>query len=183
MKRFALLCLLLAAAPAYAANDAMAFGSAVQPVSVVADAVKAAPAAMPDPEADPLKLVSEFVKAAQAKNWLLLVPLALVALIALARRFLGKYVPFLQTDRGGALLSLLAAVAAALYAAATSSGSASLPQILVAAGATLLGNQLVFGYVKKLATVSGEDRAQLAEAKAGAALGPSAAGNVNEAVK
>jgi hypothetical protein len=141
-----------------------------------------AQAALPSGD-DPLALVQMFVQAAQAKNWLLLVPLALVGLIWAARRFGGKAWPFLLTDRGGALLSLLAAVAAALYAAVTAQGSAGVVQVLVAAGATLVSNQVVFVYLKKLLQVTGEDRAQEVEAKAGAALGPSAGANVNEAVK
>lgn len=47
-------------------------------------------------------------------DWKAIAAIALIGVVFVARRFGGKFVPFLQTDRGGALLALGVGIAGAL---------------------------------------------------------------------
>jgi hypothetical protein len=86
------------------------------------------------------------------RNYALLVALVVVLAVYLLRKFGGSRVPFLRTDRGGALLvigvSLAGAVANALAAGAPFSGALMLTALrvaLTAAGGFTLVKRLVFG--------------------------------------
>lgn len=128
------------------------------PLVVLAQVVL--PGVVPDPDQDPMGLVKFFVQALAEKNWLLATPAGLICLVAAARAFGGKYIPWLTTDRGGALLALLAAVGAAVATAALFPGPHSVVQVLTAVGTVLLGNQLFFIWLKKLLTPSGAELAK-----------------------
>lgn len=136
---------------------------------------------------DPFKLVEQILAAAQAKNWLLLVPVACLLAVYLVRRFLGPKVPWLQTDRGGALLNLLSAVFAAVVSAALVPGPHTVVSVIGTIVTVLLGNQLLFAYLNKLLSPTGKDAAQtvaatVAVATANAAASPTAAAaSINDA--
>lgn len=105
----------------------------------------------PDPERieDFARLVLDAV---QSRNYALIVALAVVLVVFLLRKFGGSRLPFLRTDRGGALLvlgvSVAGAVANALAAGAPFSGALMLTAVrvaLTAAGGFTLVKRLVFG--------------------------------------
>ena len=136
---------------------------------------------------DPFKLVEQILAAAQAKNWLLLVPVACLLAVFLVRKFVGPKVPWLQTDRGGALLNLLSAVFAAVVSAALVPGPHTVVSVVGTIVTVLLGNQLLFAYLNKLLSPTGKDAAQAVDAKvatatANAATSPTvAADSINAA--
>ncbi|QSQ17171.1 hypothetical protein [Myxococcus landrumensis] len=90
--------------------------------------------------------------AVTSRNYALLAALVVVLLVYLLRKFGGAFVPFLRTDRGGALLvlgvSLAGAVANALAAGAPFSLALVLTAAkvaLTAAGGFTLVKRLLFG--------------------------------------
>lgn len=139
----------------------------------------------PEPEADLLALARLVIDAARGRNWALLGALVLSLLIALIRRFasrlavsfagkaVGRAAAWLTTDRGGALLALLAGVAAAFAAAFGSGGAVSAQTVVdgLVAGITAAGGYAV---LRKLVFPSGADRAQQVRATS-AAVGEAAA--------
>ena len=140
------------------------------------------------PADDPLKLVEQIVSAAQAKNWLLLVPVVVILAIYLVRKFLGPKIPFLQTDRGGALMALIGAVATAVIGAAALPGPHTFIAVAVAAVSILLANKSLFLWLNKLLSPTGADAAQQVAATAAvttaqaAQSGPAAAVAINQAM-
>lgn len=106
--------------------------------------------AQAEPGTDPVSLLSQIVSAIQGKQWLLVVPLATLALVWGARVFLRKSVPWLATDRGGAVLGLVAATATAFLAAVALPGGHSVSGVIVAIFAALMTNKTVFDLLKKL---------------------------------
>jgi hypothetical protein len=62
------------------------------------------------------ELLAQILAAFQQKNWYLLGVLVVVGLVGLIRKFVGKvkYLSFFATDRGGAILALVAGLAGAL---------------------------------------------------------------------
>jgi hypothetical protein len=114
---------------------------------------------------DALSLIKAIIDAAGAKNWLLLVPVACLLAVFLIRKFVGPKVPWLQTDRGGALLNLLSAIAAAVISAAVLPGPKTAMSVIIAALTVLLGNQLLFSWAKKLLSPSGADAVVAVDAK------------------
>lgn len=129
--------------------------------------------------------VEEFARvvldAVQGRNYALLASLGVVLVVYLLRKFGGARIPFLRTDRGGALLvlvvSLSGAVANALAAGAPFSAALLLTALrvgLTAAGGFTLIKRLVFG---EPAIARAE---QEGEAAAGAVAGKAAAIRVLE---
>ncbi len=157
-------------------TPAQAAPSNVAPAPLAMAPIVVAPAA---DETDFLALASLVIDAARGRNWALLDALVLSLLIALVRKFasrlavsfagraVGKAAAWLTTDRGGALLALLAGVAAALAAAFGSGGAVSVQTVIdgVVAGITAAGGYAV---LRKLLFSSGKDRAQQVQAVAGA---------------
>lgn len=90
----------------------------------------------------PEQLAKLIFGAVQTGNWKLVAALAVVALVWLARRVGGNYIPLLKTDRGGALLVLLLGVAGALATAFT-------------AGATLTAQVLFHGITTGIMAAGG----------------------------
>lgn len=135
---------------------------------------------------DALSLIKAIIDAASGKNWLLLVPVAALLVIFLVRKFVGPKVPWLQTDRGGALLALLGAVASAVVSAAVVPGPKSVLSVAMATVTFLLGNQLLFTWLNKLLSPSGADAVKAVDAKVAtvaAATDPTvAAANINDAM-
>ncbi len=136
---------------------------------------------------DALSLVKAIIDAAGAKNWLLLVPVACLLVVFLVRKFVGPKVPWLQTDRGGALLNLLSSIAAAVISAAVLPGPKTVMGVCVAAVTALLANQLLFSYLNKLLSPTGKDAVQAVDAKVAAATSSAtnptvAAASINEAM-
>ncbi|NVJ26873.1 hypothetical protein HUW62_37210 [Myxococcus sp. AM011] len=93
-----------------------------------------------------------FLDAVTGQNYALVASLVVVLLVYLLRRFGGSFIPFFNTDRGGALLvlgvSLAGAVANALAAGAPFSLSLMLTAVkvaLTAAGGFTLIKRLLFG--------------------------------------
>lgn len=103
-----------------------------------------------DATSDPVSLLNQILAAIQSQQWLLLVPLATLALVWVARVFLRKTIPWLATDAGGAVLGLVAATATAVLAAVSLPGSHTVAGIVVATFTALLTNQTVFALLKKL---------------------------------
>lgn len=151
----------------------------------------AQPAADPSADPDLLTIARLVLEAARGRNWALVGALVLSLLIALVRRFagriavsfagrvVGRAAAWLTTDRGGALLALLAGVAAALAAAFGAGGGVSVQTVLdgLVAGVTAAGGYAV---LRKLLFPSGADRAQQVVAVAtavgeAASAGPEAA--------
>ncbi len=101
--------------------------AAVFPVLAMA---QAATSTLPDPGTDLLGFAGAIFSAFQAKNWGVLAALGLAGLVFLARTFGAKALPFLGTDRGGALLSLLGGLAMSVFTAATAPGTHTFLQVL-----------------------------------------------------
>lgn len=114
---------------------------------------------------DALSLIKAIIDAAGGKNWLLLVPVSALLLVFLVRKFVGPKVPWLQTDRGGALLALLGAIASAVVSAAVVPGPKSALSVAMAAVTFLLGNQLLFTWLNKLLSPTGPDAVKAVDAK------------------
>ncbi len=132
---------------------------ALFPVLALAQVATSTPV-MPDPGGDLGGFASAVYSAFQAKNWSVLIALVLVGLVFLARHFGGKLWPFLGTDRGGALVSLVSGLGLSVFTAATSQGAHSVLQVL---GTGLLMTVTASGaYVllKKLLFPSGADQVQ-----------------------
>lgn len=70
-------------------------------------------AQVPSPD-DPGAFLTALLAAVQGGQWLVVGILATIGIVYLARRFGAKYVPFLATRRGGALLLLLSSIVSAL---------------------------------------------------------------------
>lgn len=134
---------------------------------------------------DPTALISLVLQIVGARQWLLLVPVLLVLAIYALRRFGSRWLPWLETARGGAVLSLLSVFGLSLWAAATAPGAAKIGQIVVAALGFFLTNELTHKALKPLFWPDGPARAKGADA-AGAALeadpGKTPAQKVNDAV-
>lgn len=67
-----------------------------------------------DPGTDPGAFLSALLLAAKGGQWIVVGILATIGIVFLARKFGAKYVPFLGTRRGGALLLLISSVVTAL---------------------------------------------------------------------
>jgi hypothetical protein len=119
---------------------------------------------MPDPDASLAGFAGALYSAFQAKNWSVLIALVLVGLVYLARRFGSKLWPFLGTDRGGALLSLVSGLAVSVFAAASSSGAHSVLQVLGSGLLMALTASGTYVLVKKLLFPSGADQVQALQA-------------------
>ncbi|TQF09182.1 hypothetical protein FJV41_45945 [Myxococcus llanfairpwllgwyngyllgogerychwyrndrobwllllantysiliogogogochensis] len=114
--------------------------------------------------------------AVTSRNYALLAALVVVLLVYLLRKFGGAFIPFLRTDRGGAVLvlgvSLAGAVANALAAGAPFSLAllvTALKVALTAAGGFTVIKRLVFG------TPAIERAGQAGELAAGQVAGKAAA--------
>lgn len=114
------LAFLAASVADWAALAAPDGGPAPAPAAAPADAGAVPAPALPDPEADGMGFLKTIVDAAMSRNWAWLAALALVAVVWALRRFAGGKLPWLKTDRGGAVLVLATSVVGAL---ATSLGA------------------------------------------------------------
>lgn len=121
------------------------------------------------PADDTLALIQQVFSAVGAKNWLLAVPLIVLAVIAAFRMWIVPLAPaklaWFKTDRGGALLALIGALATSIIAAAAVPGPHSAAQIIGAAFVFLMGNQALFGWLKKLISPTGADAVKAVDAK------------------
>jgi hypothetical protein len=117
---------------------------------------------------DPLAGFKTLVDLIASKQWPLAATMGVVILIGLARRYGGKYIPWLLTNRGGAVLSLLFAACESLVLALTSGAVGWVP-VLTAAIGLFLKNMAVFTAFKKIVAPSGADKAQDVAVLAGAA--------------
>lgn len=143
---------LFAFVSAFLLMPALAFAQEVPPVVVpLAD--------------DPYKLIEQLVQAAQASNWLLVVPLGLILIMYIFRKFVGPKIPFFTTDRGGAVMSLIVAVLTAFLSAVVVPGPHSVTSVIVASITALVSNQLLFSWINKIVSPKGEDKAQEITAK------------------
>lgn len=116
-------------------------------LSFVATAFAAA-AVTPD-EGSLLELAKPILAAVMAGQWLLGAATALVFAVAVARRYLVERIPFLATDAGGALLTLVGSFGGAVATALAAGGAVSLGLMWTALGvaATAAGG---YALVKKL---------------------------------
>jgi len=132
-----------------------------------------------------MALLTLIVQLVGEKNWLLLIPVLLVLAIFGLRRVGAKWWPWLDTPRGGAVLSICTAAALALWTAIQAPGSVGFAAVAIAFLGFFLTNDLVHKALKTLFWPNGEERAAEADA-AGSELEASeksAAEKVNEAVK
>lgn len=81
----------------------------VAPVDDTADGIGTSPS-IPDPGTDPGGFFQSMVSAAKAGQWRLLAACFLVGLVWAARKWGSRFVPWLKTDRGGAVLVLCASL-------------------------------------------------------------------------
>lgn len=92
------------------------------------------------------------LKAVQDKNWAMLVAVALTGLVWAVRRYGGNTLPWLKTDRGGALLVLLLGIGGGIINA-LAAGAPLTPQLLldgarvglISAGGYAVVRKLLFG--------------------------------------
>lgn len=131
-----------------------------------------------EPVADPSNIEAfarAIFDAVTSKNYALVAALAVVALVYLARKYAGPKVPFLQTDKGGVLLSLATSFAGALATALFAGGPISLAlvsQALIVAFTASGG----WSMIRKLFFTDDAAKAKaLAEAAGKAAKGSTAA--------
>jgi len=115
---------------------------------------------VPLPEADLSAFAGSILAAFQARNWALLTALALLAIVFAARKFGGKLWPFLVTDRGGALLSLVGGLALSIAAAASAPGQTGFGAVLLSGLLMAVTASGTYALLRKLLFPSG---AQLAE--------------------
>ncbi|HSN91492.1 MAG TPA: hypothetical protein VLS93_09705 [Anaeromyxobacteraceae bacterium] len=115
----------------------------VLPVLVLAQVV-------PSPD-DPNAFIEAIVAAVQGGDWRAVAILAVIGVVALARRFGGAWVPWLRTARGGALLALAGGIVSTLGPALFSGGitlSALLNGLIngvAAAGGWVVARRLIYG--------------------------------------
>ena len=112
------------------------------PVPVVQAAASPTPAAAaPDPESDLVGYAVSLYKAVQGRQWVLLVALLVVGLVAAARRFGVRWIPWLATKAGGIVLALVGGVAGTLALALGTGGAFSASLIVdgIVAGLTAAG--------------------------------------------
>ncbi len=118
----------------------------VVPISPTISAGTAPASVVPyDPSANPSGFFSSLWSSIKGGQWRLIAMLVLVGLVWLARTIGGKLVPWLKTDRGGALLAILAGILGALASLAIA-GAKFTPQVLidgVMAGFTAAGGWTV----------------------------------------
>lgn len=136
-------------------------GCLVVPLSALAG-----PPVIPEPS-DMEAFARLAFEAVTQRNWALVAALAVIAIVYVLRRFGGTRFPFLRTDRGGALLVLLVALAGAVgnvLLAGTPFTVAVLVHVLVvalsAAGGFNLLKKLLFGdavvEAQQIATTTGQ---------------------------
>ena len=193
MKHLVLFAALCFAAPAFAADSAPAAVAAAAhapevkaptpifvapPLTVTAPAAPTVitvvdePAQIPDPS-DFASFCEAVFVALKGKQWGMIVALALMALVWLARKYGSEAWPFLATDRGGAMLSLFGALALAIGGAAAAPGIHSLGAVLLTALMAAITASGTYALLKKLLFPSGADLAQgvaVAAAVTGAAV-------------
>ncbi len=86
-------------------------GVASAQVTSAAPAAAAATSAVPvDPAADPMTIAKGIGEAVHGKHWIALIGGVVLALVWAARKWGGQVLPWLDTDRGGAVLALGAGV-------------------------------------------------------------------------
>jgi hypothetical protein len=100
-----------------------------------------------------------------AKNYGLLAALALILLVWLARRFGSGFWPFLSTDRGGALTSLIGGLGLAIAAAATAPEAAGLGAVLLSGLLMTVTASGTYSLLRKLLYPSGAESAQEVDVK------------------
>lgn len=113
----------------------------------------------PSPD-DPLALLKAAADAAGAHNWLLFIPLVLVGLIWAVRQLAGTRLPWLKTDRGGAVLALATALLTTLAAVGMTPGPHTFSSVLSAMFALLLANKTLFDLLRKALAPSGAEAAK-----------------------
>jgi hypothetical protein len=105
-----------------------------------------------DPGVDPMAFLQQILAAVQAHNLLLAVPLIALIVIFGLRKIgvrIPKIGPWFATDQGGAVLSLLAAIAEATIAAAVLPGPHAAVATILWVCATLVRNHALYKWVKK----------------------------------
>jgi hypothetical protein len=119
-----------------------------------------------------------------AKNYGLLAALALILLVWLARRFGSGFWPFLSTDRGGALTSLIGGLGLAIAAAATAPEAAGLGAVLLSGLLMTVTASGTYSLLRKLLYPSGAESAQEVDVKQAAveAARPKDAGSVADRI-
>ena len=67
-----------------------------------------------DPSVDPSALLQLFLAKVQVGNWKAIAALVAIGAVWALRKFGGRYIPFLKTDRGGTLLTLATGITGGL---------------------------------------------------------------------
>ena len=123
---------------------------------------------VPLPEADLSAFAGSILAAFQARNWALLTALALLAIVFAARKFGGKLWPFLVTDRGGALLSLVGGLALSIAAAASAPGQTGFGAVLLSGLLMAVTASGTYALLRKLLFPTGANLAEESGAKGAA---------------
>jgi hypothetical protein len=165
------------AAPAASAAQSAPASSSAAPVITpsttfgalpqVAPIVYAAPAPIiiPDPETQTREFILKVIDTVEHRQWLMLLPFAMVALVYALRTYGAKKWAFLATPRGGALLGLLGALASA-FALALVSGATGAKGIAAATIAALVVQYPIFKTLKNLVAPDGAQAASQIAAEA-----------------
>jgi len=90
---------------------------------------------------DLLRLVQIVYDAVTSKEWAIVVAAGVVALVGLARRYGGRFLPWLRSDRGGTALALMGTVAGTVLAGLLAGQQLSFTLLLhgLTAGFTAIG--------------------------------------------
>ena len=100
----------------------------------------------PGADVDPNALVPQLIGAIQGRNWIVVVCLVTILVVWLARKL---PIPFLKTDRGGAILVMALGIATALLAALAGGAPMTLSLIIgsVVSAVTAAGGFNVFNKI------------------------------------
>lgn len=112
------------------------------------------------PNPDLQTIIPMLLSAIGEKNHGLVIALAVLGIVALARRYGSKVLPFLGTSRGGVALSLVSAIGLSVFAAASAEGSHSLAEVLKTALMSAAMSSGVWSLLKNLAFPSGSQVAE-----------------------
>ena len=116
-------------------------------------------------------IAGAILEAVTSRNWALAASLGVVVVVYLLRKLGGQRIPFLRTDRGGAVLVLATSFAGAVANAILAGGAFS-PALLITALTVAIGAAGGYSILLKILFPSDSDAAKAAGAKAAATAKP-----------
>lgn len=113
------------------------------------------PSKVPDPMVDLGGFAAEFMKAVSARNWIMLIPLLLIAAVGFVRKFGSTWAGgFFTTPRGGAVLAIVCALGGSLYLS-VQLGTTGVGAVLLMAGLIFVSAYPLFKLVGNLLSNEG----------------------------